>query len=108
VKSQLGRVLPSALQRPFAMMAKVRRCYHAGVDVINIPDGPRASARVSPMIAAIAMRPSGRHRAGPALLLPRSQPDRHLQSDLLGGYAEGLRISFSSPATRPSWAIIPT
>jgi homocysteine S-methyltransferase len=37
------------------MLAKVRRCHEAGVDAINIPDGPRASARVSPMITALVI-----------------------------------------------------
>src|SRR4030042_180932 len=31
------------------MLAKVRQCAEAGVDAINIPDGPRASARISPL-----------------------------------------------------------
>jgi homocysteine S-methyltransferase len=31
---------------------KARQCKDAGIDAINIPDGPRASSRISPMITA--------------------------------------------------------
>ena len=37
------------------MLSRVRRCAETGVDAINIPDGPRASARVSPMISALTI-----------------------------------------------------
>ncbi|MBI5574834.1 MAG: bifunctional homocysteine S-methyltransferase/methylenetetrahydrofolate reductase [Deltaproteobacteria bacterium] len=71
------------------MLAKVRRCAESGVDAINIPDGPRASARISPMIAALTI-----HReVGIEPILHYCCRDRNLigmQSDLLGGYAAGL------------------
>ena len=38
------------------MLRRARACHLAGVDAINIPDGPRASARISPMVAAITIR----------------------------------------------------
>jgi homocysteine S-methyltransferase len=69
-----------------AFLAKARRCAEAGIDAINIPDGPRASARVSPMIAALTV-----HReVGIEPILHYCCRDRNLigmQSDLLGGYA---------------------
>jgi homocysteine S-methyltransferase len=71
------------------MLAKVRTCYHAGIDAINIPDGPRASARISPMIASIAIR----QQIGIEPILHYCCRDRNLigmQSDLLGGYAAGI------------------
>ncbi|MGB3400443.1 MAG: methylenetetrahydrofolate reductase, partial [Candidatus Deferrimicrobiaceae bacterium] len=71
------------------MLAKVRKCAEAGVDAINIPDGPRASARVSPMIAAITIQ----KEVGIETILHYCCRDRNLigmQSDLLGGYAAGL------------------
>ena len=71
------------------MLEKVRACHHAGVDAINIPDGPRASARISPMIAAIAIH----ERVGIEPILHYCCRDRNLigmQSDLLGGYAAGI------------------
>jgi methionine synthase I (cobalamin-dependent)/5,10-methylenetetrahydrofolate reductase len=71
------------------MLAKVRKCAKAGVDAINIPDGPRASARISPMIAAITIQ----REVGIETILHYCCRDRNLigmQSDLLGGYAAGL------------------
>ncbi len=72
------------------MLEKCRRCRAAGIDAINIPDGPRASARISPMIAALAIE----REVGIETVLHYCCRDRNLigmQSDLLGGYAGGLR-----------------
>lgn len=72
------------------MLAKVRLCAEAGIDAINIPDGPRASARISPMIAALSIL----RDVGIEPILHYCCRDRNLigmQSDLLGGYAAGLR-----------------
>src|SRR3990170_1622706 len=71
------------------LLAKVKQCAEAGVDAINIPDGPRASARISPMIAAITIL----KEVGIEPILHYCCRDRNLigmQSDLLGGYAAGL------------------
>ncbi|MBI5418454.1 MAG: bifunctional homocysteine S-methyltransferase/methylenetetrahydrofolate reductase [Deltaproteobacteria bacterium] len=71
------------------MLRKVRACAGAGVDAINIPDGPRASARISPMIAALTIL----KEVGVEPILHYCCRDRNLigmQSDLLGGYAAGL------------------
>ena len=71
-------------------LEKARQCHYAGVDAINIPDGPRASARISPMIAAITLS----REVGIEPVLHYCCRDRNLigmQSDLLGGYAAGLR-----------------
>lgn len=75
---------------PTSILEGVHRLVACGVDAINIPDGPRASSRMSPMALAV--------------LIERNQPvetilhyccrDRNLlgmQSDLLGAYALGLR-----------------
>lgn len=72
------------------MLEKCRICKDAGVDAINIPDGPRASARISPMVAALAIE----REIGIETVLHYCCRDRNLigmQSDLLGGYAGGLR-----------------
>jgi homocysteine S-methyltransferase len=72
------------------MLDKCRTCRDAGVDAINIPDGPRASARISPMVAALAIE----REIGIETVLHYCCRDRNLigmQSDLLGGYAGGLR-----------------
>jgi hypothetical protein len=72
------------------MLDKCRVCRDAGIDAINIPDGPRASARISPMVAALAIE----REVGIETVLHYCCRDRNLigmQSDLLGGYAGGLR-----------------
>lgn len=61
-----------------------------GVDVVNIPDGPRATARMSALAMAILIE----QRAGIETLLHYACRDRNLlgmQSDLLGAHAMGLR-----------------
>jgi len=62
----------------------------AGIDAINIPDGPRASARMSPMAMAIQLE----QNIGIETIIHYCCRDRNLlgmQSDLLGAYALGLR-----------------
>jgi homocysteine S-methyltransferase len=61
-----------------------------GVDVINIPDGLRAGARLSALSLAVLIE----QQAGIETLLHYSCRDRNLlgiQSDLLGAHAMGLR-----------------
>ncbi|HEY7728987.1 MAG TPA: bifunctional homocysteine S-methyltransferase/methylenetetrahydrofolate reductase, partial [Candidatus Eisenbacteria bacterium] len=82
-------ILPPRSWDMTEMLAKVRRCAAAGVDAINIPDGPRASARISPMIAALTIL----KEVGIEPILHYCCRDRNLigmQSDLLGGYAAKL------------------
>lgn len=72
------------------ILAKSQLCLEQGVDAINIPDGPRASARVSPMITAVEIE----RQVGIETVLHYCCRDRNLigmQSDLLGGYTAGLR-----------------
>jgi homocysteine S-methyltransferase len=71
------------------IIAKARRCAEAGVNAINIPDGPRASSRVSPMITAARIQAE----AGIEAVLHVTCRDRNLigvQSDLLGCAAAGI------------------
>ena len=66
------------------------RLHEAGIDVINIPDGPRASARMSPMAMAFQLE----RVVGIESLVHYCCRDRNLlgmQSDLLGAHAFGLR-----------------
>lgn len=82
-------LLPPRSSNLSALIEKARHCHFAGVDAINIPDGPRASARISPMIAALALQ----REVGIEAILHYCCRDRNLigmQSDLLGGYAAGL------------------
>ena len=69
---------------------KVAICKEHNVDAINIPDGPRASARVSPMVTAEMIL----NKVGIEPVLHYCCRDRNLigmQSDLLGGYVAGIR-----------------
>jgi homocysteine S-methyltransferase len=64
--------------------------HDAGVDAINIPDGPRASARMTPMALAVQIE----RQVGIETLVHYCCRDRNLlgmQSDLLGAHALGLR-----------------
>jgi len=70
-------------------VVKAARCHRYGVDAINIPDGPRASSRVSPMMTAVKIQNQGRIEA----ILHVTCRDRNIigmQSDLLGAAAAGI------------------
>ncbi|MBN1361527.1 MAG: bifunctional homocysteine S-methyltransferase/methylenetetrahydrofolate reductase [Sedimentisphaerales bacterium] len=72
------------------ILQKARHCAEAGVDAINIPDGPRASSRLSPMVTAVRIQ----QEAGIETVLHVCCRDRNLigmQSDTLGASALGLR-----------------
>jgi homocysteine S-methyltransferase len=71
-------------------LAGARMLKAAGIDAINIPDGPRASARMSPMAMAVRIE----REAGIETIIHYCCRDRNLlgmQSDLLGGHALGVR-----------------
>ena len=72
------------------ILKRARRIKDAGVDLINIPDGPRASARMSPLALAVLIQ----NEVGIEPLLHYTCRDRNLlgmQSDLLGAFALGVR-----------------
>ena len=69
---------------------RARRLKAGGVDVVTIPDGQRAGARLSALALAILVE----QRAGIETVLHYACRDRNLigiQSDLLGAHAIGLR-----------------
>ncbi|MFA6658911.1 MAG: bifunctional homocysteine S-methyltransferase/methylenetetrahydrofolate reductase [Victivallaceae bacterium] len=72
--------------RGFALgdvIEKAVQCRNAGVDAMNIPDGPRASSRISPLITAIEIQ----EKAGLEVILHFCCRDKNLigmQADLLG------------------------
>ncbi len=75
---------------PAKELEKARDMNYYGIDVINIPDGPRASARMSAMSLAVQMQ----KEVGIETVLHYVCRDRNvigMQSDLLGAYALGLR-----------------
>ena len=71
-------------------IAKARTLFEHGIDAINIPDGPRASARMS----ALAMAVQIHNEVGIEPVLHIACRDRNIigmQSDLLGAWALGIR-----------------
>ncbi|MBN2128586.1 MAG: methylenetetrahydrofolate reductase, partial [Sedimentisphaerales bacterium] len=73
-----------------AILEKAALCAEAGIDAINIPDGPRASSRLSPMVTAVRIQQEANIEA----VLHFCCRDRNLigmQSDILGAFAIGLR-----------------
>jgi homocysteine S-methyltransferase len=71
-------------------IAKARTLFEYGIDAINIPDGPRASARMS----ALAMAVQIHNEVGIEPVLHFACRDRNIigmQSDLLGAWALGIR-----------------
>ena len=71
-------------------VAGARLCAEAGIDCINVPDGPRASARMSAQVACQIIQ----QQAGIETVLHFCCRDRNLlgiQSELLGAHAAGIR-----------------
>jgi len=69
---------------------KARIAKQAGINAINIPDGPRATSRVSTLVTAIMIE----QQVGLETILHYTCRDRNLismQADLLGAHAIGLR-----------------
>ncbi|NOY74561.1 MAG: bifunctional homocysteine S-methyltransferase/methylenetetrahydrofolate reductase [Kiritimatiellaeota bacterium] len=69
---------------------KAAKCAAAGIDAINIPDGPRASSRISPLVTAIKIESEAKIEA----VLHFCCRDRNLigmQSDLLGCAASNIK-----------------
>ncbi len=72
-----------------SIVDKARVCAEQGVDAINIPDGPRASSRLSPLVTAVQIQ----QNVDIETVLHFCCRDRNLigmQSDLLGASAMGL------------------
>lgn len=76
--------------RTDALIEQARRLKIRGVDLVNIPDSPRASARMSALSAAVLVQ----QQCGVETILHYACRDRNLlgmQSDLLGAHAMGVR-----------------
>jgi methionine synthase / methylenetetrahydrofolate reductase(NADPH) len=72
------------------ILEKAKLCADMGIDAINIPDGPRASSRLSPMVTAVKIQQAANIES----ILHFCCRDRNLigmQSDILGAFAIGLR-----------------
>ena len=82
---------PRSAQGLEGFLAKCRACEAAGVDAVNLPDGPRASARMSVVATAFAMRAAGLAIEPIPHCCCRDRNLIGLQSDILGGVALGLK-----------------
>jgi homocysteine S-methyltransferase len=83
-------LLPPRGYQTDEIVERARRLKIGGVDLVCIPDGQRAGARMSALSLAVLIE----QRAGIDTLLQYSCRDRNLlgiQSDLLGAHAMGLR-----------------
>ena len=73
-----------------SLVDEARQLRIHGVDFVNIPDGPRASARMSALAASLVVQ----QQAGLETILHYACRDRNLlgmQSDLLGAHSMGVR-----------------
>lgn len=85
----LVEVLPPRGCDPAKVVESVRYLHQKGIDAVNIPDGPRASARMTPQALAHILQTS----VGIETIIHYTCRDRNLlgmQSDLLGAAAIGI------------------
>jgi methionine synthase I (cobalamin-dependent)/5,10-methylenetetrahydrofolate reductase len=83
-------IVPPKGPNPEAMIESVRSIKAAGVDAVNVPDGPRAQNRMGAIAVAVLLQ----QRVGIETVLHYCCRDRNLlgmHSDLLGCAALGLR-----------------
>jgi homocysteine S-methyltransferase len=83
-------LVPPRGYRTEELLEQARQLRIHGVDLVNVPDGPRASARMSALAAALLVQ----QQAGIETILHYACRDRNLlgmQSDLLGAHSMGVR-----------------
>ncbi|MCX6591405.1 MAG: bifunctional homocysteine S-methyltransferase/methylenetetrahydrofolate reductase [Acidobacteria bacterium] len=83
-------ILPPRGVDPTKEVEGAKLCAEAGIDCINVPDGPRASARLSAQITCMEIQ----KRAGIEAVLHFCCRDRNIlgiQSELLGAHTLGVR-----------------
>lgn len=83
-------ILPPRGVDPSKMLAGVRGLYRAGVDAVNVPDGPRAQMRMGVLATSMLVEQA----VGIEAVIHYACRDRNLLgmlSDLLGAHAMGLR-----------------
>ncbi len=83
-------ILPPKGVDPTKMLTGVRKLHRAGVDAVNVPDGPRAQMRMSVLATSMLVEQA----VGIEAVIHYACRDRNLLgmlSDLLGAHAMGLR-----------------
>lgn len=89
------------------LLERSRICKNNGIDAINIPDGPRASARMSALASAVMIE----RDVGIETILHYACRDRNLlgiQSDLLGAAGLGLKNILCVTGDPPKMGPYPT
>ncbi len=87
-------------------VAGARLCKAAGIDCINVPDGPRASARLSAQVTCHLIQ----QEAGIEAVLHFCCRDRNIlgiQSELLGAHAMGVRNLICITGDPPRMGVYP-
>jgi len=87
-------------------IAGARRCAEAGIDCINVPDGPRASARMSAQVTCQLIQ----EHAGIEAINHFCCRDRNIlgiQSELLGTHAAGVRNLICITGDPPRMGLYP-
>jgi homocysteine S-methyltransferase len=83
-------VLPPRGADPTPLLEAARQLHNAGVDAVNLPDGPRAQSRMSALLGAVLVH----QQVGLEPIVHYCCRDRNLLgmlSDLLGAHALGVR-----------------
>ncbi len=83
-------LVPPRGYRAEALVEQARQLRIHGVDLVSVPDGPRATGRMSALAAALTVQ----QQAGVEPILHYACRDRNLlgmQSDLLGAHSMGVR-----------------
>jgi methionine synthase / methylenetetrahydrofolate reductase(NADPH) len=83
-------LVPPRGYRAESLLEQARQLRIHGVDLVNIPDGPRATGRMSALAAAVMVQ----QQAGIETILHYACRDRNMigmQSDLLGAHAMDIR-----------------
>jgi methionine synthase I (cobalamin-dependent)/5,10-methylenetetrahydrofolate reductase len=83
-------IVPPKGVDPAPMFAQVRQLKAAGVDAVNVPDGPRAQSRMGALLSAVMIE----REVGLEAVVHYACRDRNLLgmlSDLLGAAAAGVR-----------------
>ena len=83
-------IVPPKGVDPAPMFEQVRRLKEAGVDAVNVPDGPRAQSRMGALLSALMIQ----REVGLEAVVHYACRDRNLLgmlSDLLGAAAAGIR-----------------
>jgi methionine synthase / methylenetetrahydrofolate reductase (NADH) len=82
-------IVPPKGVNPAPMFEQVRQLKAAGVDAVNVPDGPRAQSRMGALLSGLLIQ----HEVGMEAVVHYACRDRNLLgmlSDLLGAAASGL------------------